>query len=324
MALGGSFLRGLTNTVIFGIFKVACTLYWSLGIFMLYYNTDARKLCYSNPGIWHSICFMLKINLLAARNERESVQIAIRPKVSWGGTGGVAGVVQVQCSDLCSTSGDRLMYCYRISYRIYGLLWFYADIILGRLVVGQSLKLRRVVPILGVPDALVPVDLPVSQISLYPGYLSGQYFSKFYTSKVLVAHNGGWITSSDLSFVTSSFLQGDFCSLGINWCSKCSTPRALWGGDCHNCYEGRWVSPPPTPKWLFTLDFVCDISIHMFLWLAVITLSRSPAQSIVKVEKHQLFEELKGCLSIVEPIDGKPLDEVVGCFVLFCFLKYSL
>lgn len=40
----------------------------------------------------------------------------------------------------------------------------------GRLVVGQSLMLRRVVPILGVPDALVPLDLPVCQISLLPGY----------------------------------------------------------------------------------------------------------------------------------------------------------
>lgn len=51
---------------------------------------------------------ILKINLLAARNERESVQIAIRPKVSWSRSG-VAGVVQVQCSDLCSASGDRLV-----------------------------------------------------------------------------------------------------------------------------------------------------------------------------------------------------------------------
>jgi len=48
----------------------------------------------------------LKINLLAARNERESVQIALRPKATWGGSGS-AGVVQVQCSDLTSTSGDR-------------------------------------------------------------------------------------------------------------------------------------------------------------------------------------------------------------------------
>lgn len=48
----------------------------------------------------------LKISLLVARNERESVQIALRPKVSWGGSS-VAGVVQVQCTDLCSTSGDR-------------------------------------------------------------------------------------------------------------------------------------------------------------------------------------------------------------------------
>lgn len=48
----------------------------------------------------------------------------------------------------------------------------YANIGIGRLIVGQSLLLRRVVPVLGVPDALVPLDLPVSQINLFPGYLS--------------------------------------------------------------------------------------------------------------------------------------------------------
>lgn len=39
-----------------------------------------------------------------------------------------------------------------------------------RLVVGESLKVRRVVPILGVPDALVPIEVPVSQLTLLPGY----------------------------------------------------------------------------------------------------------------------------------------------------------
>ncbi|XP_028757619.1 uncharacterized protein LOC114716809 [Neltuma alba] len=154
------------------------------------------------------------INLLAARNERESVQIAIRPKVSWGRTGGVVGTVQVQCSDLCSTSGDRL-------------------------VVGQSLKLRRVVPILGVPDALVPVDLPVSQMSLYPGETS------------------------------------------VLWLSI-DVPSAQPPGH----YEGEII-------------------------ITAVKADESPAQSLVRAEKHQLFEELKGCLDIVEPIDGKPLDEVV-------------
>ncbi|XP_026400571.1 uncharacterized protein LOC113296465 isoform X3 [Papaver somniferum] len=37
------------------------------------------------------------------------------------------------------------------------------------LVVGESLTLRRVVSILGVPDALVPLDLPVTQLNLLPG-----------------------------------------------------------------------------------------------------------------------------------------------------------
>lgn len=38
-----------------------------------------------------------------------------------------------------------------------------------RLVVGQSLTLKRVVPVLGVPEALVPLDMPVSQLNLFPG-----------------------------------------------------------------------------------------------------------------------------------------------------------
>lgn len=63
---------------------------------VIVYNTSASSL----------ISFSLKLSLLAARNERESVQIAIRPKVSWAGSS-IAGTVQVQCTDLCSTSGDR-------------------------------------------------------------------------------------------------------------------------------------------------------------------------------------------------------------------------
>lgn len=91
------------------------------------------------------------VNLLAARNERESFQIALRPKVSWGGHG-IAGLVQVQCNDLCSASGDRL-------------------------VVGESITIRRVAPILGVPDALVPLDVPVSQISVFPGETTAIWIS---------------------------------------------------------------------------------------------------------------------------------------------------
>ncbi|KAL2894595.1 putative 2-phosphosulfolactate phosphatase [Bienertia sinuspersici] len=91
------------------------------------------------------------VNLLAARNERESIQVALRPKVTWGDCG-TAGVVQVQCNDLISASGNRL-------------------------VVGESLKIRRVVPILGVPDALVPIDLPISQINLLPGETTALWVS---------------------------------------------------------------------------------------------------------------------------------------------------
>ncbi|KAH9758631.1 DUF4091 domain-containing protein [Citrus sinensis] len=153
------------------------------------------------------------INLLAARNERESVQIALRPKVSWSSSS-TAGVVQVQCSDLCSASGDRL-------------------------VVGQSLMLRRVVPMLGVPDALVPLDLPVCQISLIPGE----------TTAV-------WVSIDAPS----------------------AQPPGL--------YEGEII---------ITSKADTELS----------------SQCLGKGEKHRLFMELRNCLDNVEPIEGKPLHEVV-------------
>lgn len=83
-----------------------------------------------------------RVSLLAARNERESAQIALRPKMSWT-SGDMVGYLQIHCSDFCSPSGDRLN-------------------------AGKEVTIRRVVPILGVPDALVPIDLP-SRIGLLPG-----------------------------------------------------------------------------------------------------------------------------------------------------------
>ncbi|XWS25736.1 hypothetical protein CRYUN_Cryun27aG0093100 [Craigia yunnanensis] len=153
------------------------------------------------------------ISLLAARNERESVQIAIRPKVSWSGSG-VAGVVQVQCSDLCSASGDRL-------------------------IVGQSLTLRRVVPILGVPDALVPLDLPIKP------------------NKPTTWTGAVWVSID--------------------------VPNAQPPG----LYEGEIIINAPKAH------------------------AESSSQCLGKAERHQLFTELHNCLDAVEPIEGKPLDEVV-------------
>ncbi|KAH9692883.1 DUF4091 domain-containing protein [Citrus sinensis] len=158
------------------------------------------------------------INLLAARNERESVQIALRPKVSWSSSS-TAGVVQVQCSDLCSASGDRL-------------------------VVGQSLMLRRVVPILGVPDALVPLDLPVCQISLLPGETTAVWVS-----------------------IDAPYAQ----------------PPGL--------YEGE-----------ITITSKADTELS--------------SQCLGKGEKHRLFMELRNCLDNVEPIEGKPLHEVISDTVI--------
>ncbi|GAV75355.1 DUF4091 domain-containing protein [Cephalotus follicularis] len=157
------------------------------------------------------------INLLAARNERESVQIALRPKVSWDTpeADAAAGLVQLQCTDLCSTSGHRLL-------------------------VGQSLTMRRVVPILGVPDALVPLALPVTQISLLPGQ----------TTAI-------WISID----VPSAQLPG--------------------------LYEGELIVTAMKKD------------------------AGSSPQTMGEVERHQLFTQVRNCLDIVEPIDGKPLDEVV-------------
>ncbi|XP_042004416.1 uncharacterized protein LOC121753256 isoform X1 [Salvia splendens] len=153
------------------------------------------------------------ISLLAARNERENFQIAIRPKVSWAGST-VAGTVQMQCTDLCSTSGDRL-------------------------IVGESLKVRHVVPILGVPDALVPLEVPVSQLNLLPGETTAVYVS-------------------------------------------IDVPEFQPPGQ----YEGEFI----------------------------ITATRADTQSTVqspnKAERNHMYQELLNCLDFLEPIDGKPLDEV--------------
>ncbi|XP_020590821.1 uncharacterized protein LOC110031772 isoform X3 [Phalaenopsis equestris] len=157
------------------------------------------------------------ISLLAARNERESVQIALRPKVSWAYSG-IAGAIQMHCTDLCSSSGDRL-------------------------VVGQSLILRRVVPILGVPDALVPLDLPVSQINLLPGE----------TTAV--------------------------------WLSVDVPP-----GQPPGHYEGQ-------------------VSIS-----AVKGELRCKAESMPKLEKSELYRQLKSCLDSVDSVDsvdGRTMDELV-------------
>ncbi|KAL3514620.1 hypothetical protein ACH5RR_027337 [Cinchona calisaya] len=152
------------------------------------------------------------ISLLAARNERESIQIALRPKFSWSGSD-IAGSVQIQCTDLCSASGDRL-------------------------IAGQTLTLRRVVSILGVPDALVPLDMPTCQVNLFPGETSAIWLSV-------------------------------------------DVPNAQPPGQ----YDGELI----------------------------ITATRTDAESacLGKAQKHQLYRQLTNCLEVMEPIDGKPLDEVV-------------
>ncbi|XP_051139479.1 uncharacterized protein LOC127257166 isoform X2 [Andrographis paniculata] len=124
-------------------------------------------------------------------------------------------MVQVQCTDLCSTSGDRL-------------------------VIGDSVKVRRVVPVLGVPDALVPLELPVSQLTLYPG------------ETVAI-----WVSID--------------------------VPESQSPGQ----YVGE------------------------FIITATRSDTKSSAHCLSKGERYQLCQELKSCLDIIEPVDGKPLDEVV-------------
>ncbi|XP_042004425.1 uncharacterized protein LOC121753256 isoform X2 [Salvia splendens] len=120
----------------------------------------------------------------------------------------------MQCTDLCSTSGDRL-------------------------IVGESLKVRHVVPILGVPDALVPLEVPVSQLNLLPGETTAVYVS-------------------------------------------IDVPEFQPPGQ----YEGEFI----------------------------ITATRADTQSTVqspnKAERNHMYQELLNCLDFLEPIDGKPLDEV--------------
>ncbi|CAH9081007.1 unnamed protein product [Cuscuta epithymum] len=157
---------------------------------------------------------MEPISLLAARNERESIQVAIRPKVSWGESC-FAGSVQLQCTDLCSSTGDRL-------------------------VVGESLTIRRVVPVLGVPDALVPLDMPVSQLNLFPGETAAVWLS-------------------------------------------IDVPSAQPPG----IYDGEIIISATNAN------------------------AESSAQSISKIEKYQLYRELRNCLDTVDPIEGKPIGEVI-------------
>lgn len=45
--------------------------------------------------------------------------------------------------------------------------------------------------------------------------------------------------------------------------------------------------------------------------LISLILRRCAAQSLGKSEKYQVYRELRNCLDVIEPIDGKPVEEVV-------------
>lgn len=48
------------------------------------------------------------------------------------------------------------------------------------------------------------------------------------------------------------------------------------------------------------------------LHIVLLAYCRSAAQGLGRAERQQLYRELTNCLDVVEPVDGKPIDEVVG------------
>ncbi|GAQ77724.1 hypothetical protein KFL_000030050 [Klebsormidium nitens] len=85
--------------------------------------------------------------------EKESVQIALRPRCAWGPSdGGQGGEVEIHVSDFHSSSGE----CLRI---------------------GEHVTLRRVLPMCGVPDALVPMQVPTSCLHLPHGETAALWLS---------------------------------------------------------------------------------------------------------------------------------------------------
>ena len=75
---------------------------------------------------WKKFLPLVQISMLVGRNERESAQIALRPKVSWAGDGN-AGNLQVHCSDLCSSSGQRWANSIEIELIVFWLYLAFTD-----------------------------------------------------------------------------------------------------------------------------------------------------------------------------------------------------
>lgn len=105
-----------------------CSCSFECGI--AFFNCDQIHCAFSHDLTYYYLIMLLtkmsklyiflQVNLLAARNERESFQIALRPKVSWA-TSGIAGSVLIQCTDLCSSSGDRFV-CLKFKTSLLGKL----------------------------------------------------------------------------------------------------------------------------------------------------------------------------------------------------------
>lgn len=53
-----------------------------------------------------------------------------------------------------------------------------------------------------------------------------------------------------------------------------------------------------------------------YLLFTFLRYHRSTAQCLNKAERNLLYQELRSCLDFVEPIDGKPLEEVVGFMIM--------
>lgn len=66
-----------------------------------------------------------------------------------------------------------------------------------------------------------------------------------------------------------------------------------------------------------------NISIILSMCFFCVFNFSSLLQSFGKSEKYQLYKELKNCLDVIEPVDEKPLEEVVFFLILIWNLLHS-
>lgn len=64
---------------------------------------------------------------------------------------------------------------------------------------------------------------------------------------------------------------------------------------------------------LYITNTISGLIIHhkAYLRFLILTYDSSIAKPLGKPERNLLYQELRNCLDVMEPIDGKPFDEVV-------------